>query len=325
VYWLYPGAGGWGWPGYWVGGGYAGYMEGAFEAVGAATGWPDASSCLLQFNEATTATAASSTAVPEEALTRIVRIRRPLASFSGGHEVNDVECARSNPMRRPPLPATAFVTAMLSFLGGCEHGEPPAPAGAASVALPELDAGGWTAAAPAFASGSPAEDAAGSRVAPPALREDDAAHLPQTRDMPSASGRAFETRVAALWDAIVHDTPSGADAFFFPLGAYEQVKDVGDPAADWRHRLLSAYHRDVHALHERLGDAADRAKLVGLDVPQAHSRWVEPGEEYNKIGYFRVFGSKLRYEVDGQTQAFDVKSLISWRGSWYLVHLSAIK
>jgi hypothetical protein len=124
--------------------------------------------------------------------------------------------------------------------------------------------------------------------------------------------------------------------FFFPLGAYEQVKDIGSPASDWKHRLVAAYTRDIHALHARLaaelgaqlGQAGGRARLVALDVPEQHARWVEPGEEYNKIGYFRVFGSRLRYEEGGQggtPRVFDVKSLISWRGEWYVVHLSAIK
>jgi hypothetical protein len=115
--------------------------------------------------------------------------------------------------------------------------------------------------------------------------------------------------------------------FFFPLGAYEQVKDVASPSADWKHRLVAAYAHDIHALHGRLdaADGATPARLLGLDVPEARARWVEPGEEYNKIGYFRVFGSKLRYEVDGAPRVFEIKSLISWRGEWYVVHLNAVQ
>jgi hypothetical protein len=113
--------------------------------------------------------------------------------------------------------------------------------------------------------------------------------------------------------------------FFFPLGAYVQVKDVGNPAADWKHRLVAAFVQDIHALHTRIADSRMRPRLVALDVPDGRARWVEPGEEYNKIGYFRVFGSKLRYELDGAAYTFEVKSLISWRGDWYVVHLSAIK
>jgi hypothetical protein len=159
----------------------------------------------------------------------------------------------------------------------------------------------------------------------PTPTSDDPSLLPQTHDTPRSSGPAFDARVTSLWEAIVHDTPDAATPFFFPLGAYQQVKDVADPAADWRHRLLAAYRHEIHALHGRLGDAAERAKLVGLDVTEARARWVEPGEEWNKIGYFRVFDSKLRYLVDGEAHAFEVKSLISWRGEWYVVHLSAIK
>jgi hypothetical protein len=149
--------------------------------------------------------------------------------------------------------------------------------------------------------------------------------LPQTHDVPHAAGAPFEARVAALWNAIVTDDADAALPAFFPLGAYKQVKDIPDPASDWKHRLVAAYARDIHALHARLGTNADSAKLVGLDVPEARGRWVEPGEEYNKIGYYRVFGSKLRYEAGGEARSFDVKSLISWRGEWYVVHLSAIK
>jgi len=148
--------------------------------------------------------------------------------------------------------------------------------------------------------------------------------LSQTHDKPLPSSPALDQRASALWAAIVRDDPGVAMPFFFPLDAYEQVKDVGDPAADWKHRLVSAYGRDIHALHAQLGDAA-AARLVSLEVPDARARWVEPGEEWNKLGYFRVFGSKLRYEIDGDAAAIEIKSLISWRGEWYVVHLSAIQ
>ncbi|MDP9002653.1 MAG: hypothetical protein M3O46_21395 [Myxococcota bacterium] len=114
-------------------------------------------------------------------------------------------------------------------------------------------------------------------------------------------------------------------AFFFPLGAYQQVKDVAAPAVDWKHRLVAAYARDIHAMHARLAADGGRATFTAIDVPDARARWVEPGEEYNKIGYFRVFGSKLRYDEGGVGHTLDIKSLISWRGEWYVVHLSVMK
>jgi|HubBroStandDraft_5_1064220.scaffolds.fasta_scaffold36770_2 hypothetical protein len=207
--------------------------------------------------------------------------------------------------------ASLFAIGLAFALQGCSRVDPPAPDASPSVALPEL----------------PAPQASGSSASSeptPALPAPDPASLPQTHDAPHAEGAAFEARRQALWEAIVNDDPDRAMPFFFPLGAYRQVKDVTDPAADWKHRLVAAYRRDIHALHARLGADAAAAKLLGLEVPEARARWVEPGEEWNKIGYYRVFGTKLRYSTGGEEHAFDVKSLISWRGEWFVVHLSAI-
>jgi hypothetical protein len=216
----------------------------------------------------------------------------------------------------------------------CTHREPPAPEGAPSIALPEPIPASPPPAAPPTpptppTPAMPATPATPATIGANPLRAvPDPALLPQTRDVPHASGPAFESRVAALWSAIVEDDPERGMSFFFPVAAYEQVKDIGDPATDWKRRLVAAYARDIHALHAHLAEAGARARLIALDVPEPRARWVEPGEEYNKIGYFRVFGSKLRYEDAGDAggwRTFEVKSLISWRGEWYVVHLSAIK
>jgi hypothetical protein len=113
--------------------------------------------------------------------------------------------------------------------------------------------------------------------------------------------------------------------FFFPLTAYAQVKAIANPAADWKARLVAHYARDIHALHAKLGPNAARAHFVAADVPMDRARWVEPGEEYNRIGYYRVYGTKLRGELDGAEIALDVTSLISWRGEWFVVHLTGVK
>jgi hypothetical protein len=209
--------------------------------------------------------------------------------------------------------AAATLVAIAVFAPACRRGEPPTPDASPSIALPEVPAP-MTLAGPT--DGSPSSSSATTT---------EAALLPQTHALPLASGAAFDARVRALWDAIVADDPSAAMTFFFPLGAYEQVKDVSNPAADWRQRLVAAYRRDIDSLHARLGPDADRARLVALDVPESRARWVEPGEEWNKIGYYRAFGSKLRYTNDGSERTFDVKSLISWRGEWYVVHLSGFE
>jgi hypothetical protein len=134
----------------------------------------------------------------------------------------------------------------------------------------------------------------------------------------------FNAGVNGLWEAVVSDDPRSAMPFFFPLSAYLQVKAISDPAADWQNRLVAAYDRDIHTLHRSLGASAASAQLVGIDVPQSQAQWINPGVEYNKIGYWRVYGTRVRYTINGQPQSFAVTSLISWRGEWYVVHLGPI-
>ena len=199
---------------------------------------------------------------------------------------------------------------LLLMVSGCARHEPPS----------------WDA-APGSLSASPLPSAFAAPLPDAASPEGgvDPATLPQTRDRPSASGPAFEARVQALWDGIVRDDPTLAAPFFFPLAAYAQVKAIAGPEADWKRRLFANYARDIHALHARLGPGAPDARLESLDVPNERARWVEPGEEYNKIGYFRVYGTKLRYSQGGRLSAFEVSSLISWRGEWFVVHLTGFK
>ena len=225
------------------------------------------------------------------------------------------------------------VAVVVAFACACSRGEPPTwdgGAGASPSASPlPASAAGLPAAPPVTPNASDAASSAphASSFAPGVAPDGgaDPSALPQTRDRPGSDSAAFNTRVAALWDAIVTDEPDRALPFFFPAAAYDQVKDIPLPSRDWKARLLAAYARDIHALHKRLGINAGRAKLKSFDVPDDRAKWVDPGHEMNKIGYWRVFGTKLRYEDDGKEKAFDVTSLISWRGEWYVVHLTGVK
>jgi hypothetical protein len=149
--------------------------------------------------------------------------------------------------------------------------------------------------------------------------------LPQTDARPSASGPTFTTGVDGLWEAIRQDRPELGLAFFFPERAYLQVKAISDPAGDYGNRLVANFDDDVHTLHAQLGSNAADATFVGITVPDDQAVWVQPGEESNQLSYWRVYGSTIQYELDGQTASFPVTSLISWRGEWYVVHLGAIR
>lgn len=220
------------------------------------------------------------------------------------------------PVSWAPMPRSRILSrvALLGGLGSaCHQGEPPSPVNVDAAVSP-LPPPRTAAAAPTTAASS---------VAPPA--GPDPGTLPQTSDKPEATGAVFNARVTALWEAIAKDDPDRAMPFFFPVTAYEQVKAITNASSDWRRRLVAAYKRDVHGLHKRLGDHAADAKFVRADVPQERARWVEPNEESNKLGYYRVYGTRLVYEVDGKEKSLEVTSLISWRGEWYVVHLSGFK
>lgn len=152
----------------------------------------------------------------------------------------------------------------------------------------------------------------------------DPATLPQTEEKPTTTGAAFQKRMNDLAMAIIADDHTLALASFFPVEAYKQVKKNTDPAGDWKNRLIAAFKVDTHEANTKLGTSAATATYLGVDVPDA-AVWVKPGQEYNLIGYWRVYGSKLQFDVGGTTKTIPVNSLISWRGQWYVVHLGTIR
>jgi hypothetical protein len=229
----------------------------------------------------------------------------------------------------------SFVSLSAFALAACgERKDPPAPATtagssatAAVVTASVASATSSTVDASAVSEADAGVDStAESDAAVPELYAPDGGALPQTQEMPSLESPTYKVRAAHLWRAIVEDKPELADDAFFPLAAYQQVKGVANPKADWEHRLVAAFHRDVHAYHKRLGPKPEEAKLVEIAVPAAKATWVKPGEEYNKLGYYRVFNSKIRFQrSDGKEGSLLLLSMISWRGEWYVVHVASVK
>jgi hypothetical protein len=130
--------------------------------------------------------------------------------------------------------------------------------------------------------------------------------------------------VQDLWRAVVDGKPAEAQPFFFPLGAYIQVKGISDPVHDYQTRLIPNFDQDVAALHAALGSAAPSARFTAVAVPNA-AQWILPGVEYNKGSYWRVYGTSVTYTEGGETRSFPITSMISWRGEWYVVHLGAVR
>lgn len=156
----------------------------------------------------------------------------------------------------------------------------------------------------------------------PPLLAADGTPLPQTDARPSSSDERFKRRMQRVADAIVSGDVEKARSSFFPLVAYAQVKDVAKPERDYRFRLMAHFERDVREYKKALGRDAERAELIGVDVPEARVEWMKPGREGNRLGYFRVLRSRLRFRLpDGKERSLELTSLISWRGEWYVVHL----
>ena len=59
-------------------------------------------------------------------------------------------------------------------------------------------------------------------------------------------------------------------------------------------------------------------------MPEQYGHWIPSGVCDNGVGYFEVANSRVVYQLDGQTRSFGIASMISWRGTWYVVHLGAI-
>jgi len=143
----------------------------------------------------------------------------------------------------------------------------------------------------------------------------------ENRSEPPLASTELTERARHLFDAVVQDRPELADDFFFPREPFIPLKDVADPAR-YFDQLLATFHREVHTLH-RKRKSWEGATFEAFELG-SKPRWVKPGDEWNKIGYFRTFDGKLRYEVGGRHRVLTVRTIISWDGRWYVTHLLPI-
>ncbi|HET9932518.1 MAG TPA: hypothetical protein VFQ35_17570 [Polyangiaceae bacterium] len=236
------------------------------------------------------------------------------------------------------LSSSVFAFSVFSSTLGCaeRHASVERPPSESSV-LPAAPASATSAVATPSASTAPsaqplpAKEASAAEVpapkapaeaeaeAEPPLTGPDGKTLPQTEERPSIESPAFKRRIERLAQCILRDDPSICSSSFFPLLAYREVKAVEKPERDYQYRLVRHFERDIHEYHKALGD---NAKFEGIDVPEASARWMKPGSEGNKLGYYRVLRSRLRFtKSNGKAQNFELTSMISWRGEWYVVHL----
>jgi hypothetical protein len=224
--------------------------------------------------------------------------------------------------RRAPLAALPLLAAVL--LAGCGGGSsgrsvqssPPTPV---SVVRTASSAPPATPPGISRASATPKDAASPSPAALPVAPG--AGALPQTSAFPSTSSVAFRDAMADLWLAVTADSARFALPAFFPEAAYNQLKAIAYPDADWQYRLWYDFGLDVRAAH---GLLVPGARLDRVIVPADEAAWVYPGACYNSIGYWHVGGARVVYTEHGQERSFGIASLISWRGVWYVVHFGEV-
>jgi len=170
--------------------------------------------------------------------------------------------------------------------------------------------------------GSSTPARAGSLPAPDAETDAPPAMDPDNRALPPPTSPDLEERAHHLFDAVVAGHPELADDFFFPREPFLSLKDVADPGR-YHDELVASYRRDILALHgtQRSWEGAV-FKAFELGTPP---KWVAPGGEWNKIGYYRTFDARLSYEVAGKHKVLVVRTIISWQGRWYVTHLRPIR
>jgi hypothetical protein len=218
---------------------------------------------------------------------------------------------------RAPVLAGSVIAAVSVLAAGCSGpvgGHGPAAARHASASTPAAPASSGPSASPAPTPGSDASPSVIAVPPPPAS-------LHQTRTFPSAHARVFRSEMTDLWAAVVTGRARLALQAFFPLSAYQQVKAIPDPAADWHNRLWADFRLDVGAAHRLVGHGAS---LVRVIVPSAQAAWIDPGACFNSVGYWHLGGARLVYRRHGRLRSIGIASLISWRGRWYVVHFGAV-
>lgn len=160
------------------------------------------------------------------------------------------------------------------------------------------------------------------KAKPRAPAKSEAAKKEPPPEMPPLASDALLESARALFDAIVQGKPELADGFFFPRAPFLPLKDVDDPGR-YHDELVRVYHHDIQKLHKRRR-SWDGARFVGFRLGSP-PKWIEPGREWNKLGYYRTFDARLDYEVAGRALRLTVRTIISWEGKWYVTHLLPVK
>lgn len=214
-------------------------------------------------------------------------------------------------------------TLLLSLLLAACGGDKTSPSGASttSAAPPPPSSAPpatTTTETPSSTASTTAADDAGAP--PPAPK--DADYDPANKAKPPIDSEELQARARGLFDAVVQNNPTLGEDFWFPKEPFLILKDIKDPGKYWD-QLHRAYVKDIEKLHNK------RKSWEGAEFekfePGSPPKWVKPGDEGNKIGYFRTVKGNLVYKAEGKSHKLEVRVLISWQKRWYITHLGKFK
>ncbi|HEX2671707.1 MAG TPA: hypothetical protein VHM25_12585, partial [Polyangiaceae bacterium] len=118
-------------------------------------------------------------------------------------------------------------------------------------------------AAPMASAAEVPSPALSERETEPPLVDEHGKPLDQTDQRPTLNSASFQKRIELVAHAILTGEVETALPAFFPLVAYQQVKDVAKPERDYKFRLLANFKRDLLEYHHALGAAAAESKFDG--------------------------------------------------------------
>lgn len=210
----------------------------------------------------------------------------------------------------------ALMACLLLAACGGESAAPPAATASASAPPPPPATAAPSATEAPSATATAAEDAG----APPAPKE--AEYDPKNKAKPPVDSEELQARARALFDAVVQNNASLGEDLWFPREPFLILKDIKDPGKYWD-QLHRAFVKDVEKLHKKR-KSWEGAEFVKFE-PGSAPKWVKPGEEGNKIGYYRTVKGNLVYKAEGKAHKLEVRVMISWQNRWYITHLGKFK
>jgi len=139
----------------------------------------------------------------------------------------------------------------------------------------------------------------------------------QTNAPPRPPEGDLPDKIRKLWEAVVHDDPSLAAQAFFPREAFLMVKNMANPGR-YYDRLRNRFDQDIHDLHRRTANL-DVALFDHFELAR-RGGFVRVNQEGNRLPYWASRHSFIYYRVGKKLRRIEVRVLITWDDSWYVIH-----